>query len=202
MKIKTFLNIFLIITLFQYTAITHAQVTYTESDYALLPPYCKPRLNMRDTDQATIKRWKSNLGPMWIHIHHYCWGINSLNKAQAMFGGDRSQKNQRKRLLQSVIPNMNYVIDRAPPNFVLLPEFHFKKGEALIELERQTEGMQEFYKSIQINPKYSRAYKSISKNYKKNGMNKEALEIIQQGLKHNPKSKSLNRQLKKLQKTK
>jgi hypothetical protein len=72
-------------------------------------------------------------GPTFHAMHHYCWGLMRTNRALML----TRTRAGRERYLQEAIWDSNCVIQRAPANFVLLPEILTKKGEHLIRLQRR-----------------------------------------------------------------
>lgn len=59
--------------------------------------------------------WGQRLGcESFLHIHHYCYGLNFMNKAR--FESDPKDK---KYYLDNAINNFDYVITRWNPQFQL-----------------------------------------------------------------------------------
>src|SRR5450755_259053 len=53
---------------------------YDSREMAMLPPFCMYTMLIRDkvpggTDNAKTAAWQATLGPTFIHLHHYCWGL-------------------------------------------------------------------------------------------------------------------------------
>ncbi len=172
----------------------------TESEFAKLPPICKARMQetkaRRKDNNSNYYLWRKRLGSDFIHVHHYCAGLNILNKSW----GVTDSKN-RDSMLKSAIGEISYTQKHTSPKFFLQSEMAFSKGSILILLNNSVAAHKEFRKGIQLNPKYSRNYSALSDLYKKQGNIEEARYILEQGLTYSPKSKGLNRRLKKLDKT-
>ncbi len=162
----------------------------TDADFALLPKYCSARSGRPNSNPD---KWKRFIGPMYNHIHHYCSGLDKINKTYR-----ESHPEMRKRLLNRALGGINYVLERAQPTFILLPEIHTKKGQVLVQLKRYGDAVIEYNSAIRIKHDYVRAYVSLSDLYVKLKKRDSAIEVLQRGLKHKPKSKSLLRRLSKL----
>ena len=103
---------------------------YDSREVSLLPRFCVNALEFRDrvpggNNPEEIKRWFSVIGPTFSHMHHYCWGLMETNRAILQ----ACTKDSRRSLLGSALEEFDYVIKRAPADFVLLPEILTKKGE-------------------------------------------------------------------------
>ena len=54
----------------------------SEAEFALLPPYCKARMGPGkglNVPESEVAKWKQVLGPGFIHVHHFCAGLNTMN---------------------------------------------------------------------------------------------------------------------------
>ncbi len=97
--------------------------TYESSQVNMLPVYCKYTQVFRErvpggNNRAEIERWTTSMGSTFNHMHHYCWGLMASNRA-AFFSNTRED---RMRNLNGTLGEFDYVIQRAPPDFSLLPE--------------------------------------------------------------------------------
>ena len=177
------------------TISTHTQflIAYpkTDSDFALLPPYCKVRFG--DKTSAAYKNWRRKMGREWNEVHHYCAGIDYLNKAKMAL-----DKKTRTLMFNKALHDLSYIQERTSSKFILQPEIATQKGRAYLGLNQDGAALQEFYKAIKINPKYTPAYSELSDYYSEKNEPEEAKKILEQGLRHKPKSKSLKRRLDKL----
>lgn len=93
-----------------------------------LPDYCQARFA---GDEGVVKEWSRRLGvKQWLHIHHFCIGINQVNRASLT-----QNKRLRAYLLQSASSQFGYVLARWPPDFVLTIEAQDRKSEAEFMLQ-------------------------------------------------------------------
>jgi hypothetical protein len=52
----------------------------TPAEMTMLPPECAARIG---GDEATRQLWAQRLGPdNFLHLHHYCFGLNYNNRAR------------------------------------------------------------------------------------------------------------------------
>lgn len=178
----------------------------TPRELELLPAYCRHVGGLRDqfpggTDPAQIERWASIMGPesagrgsMLMHMHHYCSGLIHTNYAK-LFARNAQERSQR--LLQS-IGEFDYVIDRAPETFALLPEILTKKGENLFKLGQASAATAELQRAMKLKPDYWPPYAALSDYYQHAGNPKMARELLQQGLSASPDAAALKRRLAEL----
>jgi len=169
----------------------------TDEDYAVLPPYCKYAQAAPLQGDPGAKIWRDRLGDGYSHVHHYCWGLFNSIKAQT-----NPDKNDRTFTLDYAIKDMQYVQKNAPPQFVLQPRISYDIGQIREELGDNAGAMEAYYQSIKLNPKLPRPYAALSDLFKKQNNTKEALAILEQGLKYKPKSKVLLKRLALLSKEK
>ena len=172
---------------------------FTEQELRTLPPYCRAQRYIRRTrnlqvPEAEIAKWENALGHDYMHLHHYCWALNSLNR------GQRATNEQlRHRYFDNAVRNMEYVQDAADPAFVLMPEISVKKGFALRLMGQDAAASREFLLAIRLRPDYSPAYAALSDYYKDLGELEEARQVLEDGLTKAPKSTTLKRKLEELE---
>jgi len=183
-------GLFLLVAVLLSTTEVEARAS-SSADFAALPKYCYARMRGSEAEKQV---WKSRFGHgSYIHLHHYCHGLDNLNKANRS-----ADRKVRELMLTKAIKQFNYIGKHAPQSFVLMPENYYNRGKAMKRLKDISGALESFYKSIQLNKRYTRSYAAISDIYADSGNKADALKIIQQGLKVVPKSKALNRRLKEL----
>lgn len=181
-----------------------AVTAYDPRDLALLPPYCKYTQDFRDkvprgaAADDELARWRAVLGPTYNHMHHYCWGLMKANRGALMARSDLA----RRHYLSDAVTEFDYVIERAPADFVLLPEILSRKGESLVRLGRGSEAIVSFERAIQIKPDYWPPYAHASDLFKDLGDNAKARELLERGIASAPDSSALKRRLTDLQQAK
>lgn len=168
-------------------------------EVAMLPAYCKHGFYFRDkvpggNDSHAIQGWIAVMGPTFNHIHHYCFGLMKTNRAVLL----ARSENVRVSYLNDSLREFDYVLERAAPGFVLLPEIHTKKAENLIRLGKGPLGVEELDRAIEAKPDYWPAYAQMADYYKDSGQKSKAREALQRGLAAAPNTPALLRRLAEL----
>lgn len=166
--------------------------TPTEQEMAALPTFCKVKFREK-TDSPAWRQWAAGLGPDFIHVHHYCAGLNFLNRSY------RSRTLQERNYnLSSARNNMQYMIDHAAPSFALMPEVYYSLG-IISQLEGRTgESILNLRKAVELRPSMISSWQALADRYLAIQDRAQALQAITEGLRHNPDSQSLQRRYKEL----
>lgn len=184
---------------------------YDSREVSMLPPYCRYTQSFRDrvpggNNRSEIERWRVTMGlrgdsrgaaekePIFEAMHHYCWALMKTNRAMLL----ARSKQIKDFYLGDSINDLNYVIERAPQSFVLLPEILTKKGENLIRLDKASAGIVELQHAIELKPDYWPPYAAMSDYYKRAGNTAKARELLEKALSFSPDSKGLKRRLAEL----
>jgi tetratricopeptide (TPR) repeat protein len=174
-------------------------MSFDAREVALLPEYCKYTQTYREhvpggRDPARIAHWYEVMGPPFHTMHHYCNGLIRTNRAMLL----ARTRQVRKYYLESSIGEFDYVLQRAPADFVMLPEIYTKKGENLLRLGMIGEGLNALERAIELKPDYWPPYAVLGDHFKQTGERAEALEWIKKGLAASPGSEPLQRRLAEL----
>lgn len=169
---------------------------YDAREIALLPRYCIYTQLFRDNvpggnNADEIKRWALIMGESFSNMHHYCWGLMYTNRALLL----AHSQQLRAHYLGSGVREYDYVIIRAQPGFMLLPEILTKKGENLIRLDKGQEAMWEFERATTLKPDYWPPYAAMSDYYRKIGDLAKAREWLETGLSVTPDVNALKRRM-------
>ena len=135
------------------------------------------------------------MGVTFRHMHHYCSGLILTNRA--LFLSRTPQ--DRAFYLNTSIVEFDYVIERAPQDFILLPEILTKKGENLIRLGRAHLGIVELQRAIDLKPDYWPPYVQLSDYHKGTGDFQKAREYLEKALSHSPNANGLKSRLTELE---
>ena len=171
-------------------------------EIAMLPGYCKYTQTYRGkipggNNPAEIERWTEVMGDIFNAMHHYCNGLMRTNRALLL-----AREPQVKRFnLSASINEFDYVIDRAPQDFSLLPEILTKKGENLLRLGNKR-GIESLQRAIELNKTYWPPYAALADYYKQAGLPGDARQVLERGLAAAPGSKALTRRLNDLKSAK
>ena len=158
-----------------------------DSELGSLPEYCQIKLRQKPGD-AGYDTWLGILGPDYIHTHHYCAGLNFINRHyRARTAYDR------KYYLTASLGEFGYMIKHASQTYSLMPDVYMNRAIALSKLGSDGEAIVDFQKAIQLNPKLPRAYAMVGDYYAERKLKDKALAAVAEGLKQVPESKMLQR---------
>ncbi len=164
----------------------------TDSEMASLPPYCKARMKSGQ-GSPEYKMWEGTLGKDFVHTHHYCAGVNFINRYY------RSRSPQDKRFnLNNAQNNLQYMVANADPGYSLMPDVYLNLGVVYSLTNQTAQAITHFNKAIELNPRQPKAYNALSDYYTKTKQSAKALEIVTTGLRYNPDTKSLQRRYTEL----
>jgi tetratricopeptide (TPR) repeat protein len=169
----------------------------TREDFSLLPPFCLAQMKPEWSPPGAPKLWQRRIKGFG-HLHHFCGGLHSLRLAQNILVTNNEEKQAKIGLLGAVLTNFKYYENNTDPNDKLLPHLYASTAEALFALGRPGEAAGYLAKAIEKNKKFTKAYSMLADYYIKTGNKKSANEILQEGLKHSPKSKILQKELNAL----
>lgn len=163
----------------------------TRQEYQVLPAYCR---NQGLVSQSLYKPdneagWRQALGPDYRNIHHVCWGLVQVMRAHKY--GLTSQ--QGRGQLSAAIADYNYTLERSPEGSFLRPEMLTRMGEAYVGLRDYSNAESVFKQALAEKPDHEPAYIWWAHFLMKNGKSRQALEVAEEGKKHIPNSKSLNK---------
>lgn len=172
----------------------HARLPWvpTDAEMTSLPPYCKAKMK---TPQGSpeYNAWEATLGKDFLHTHHYCAGINFINR----YYGARTQMDKRGTLHEAET-NLQYMVTHAEPTYSLMPDVYLNLGVVYSLSGQPARAITHFNKAIELNPRLPRAYTGLADYYLKSKQSAKALEIVTEGLRHNPETRSLQRRYKEL----
>jgi tetratricopeptide (TPR) repeat protein len=165
-------------------------------EVAMIPRYCIHTQIFRDkvpggSDAAAIAAWTQQLRPVFHDMHHYCFGLMKTNRAVLLTRDPTS----RQFYLNDAIVEFNYVIERAPADFILLPEILTKKADNLVLLKKGPLAVFEFERAIEAKADYWPPYAHLSDYLVAEGDKKKARETLEAGLAKVPDAQALRRRL-------
>lgn len=152
-----------------------------------MPPYCQVKWNFPPTSPEW-KSWRDQIGSNYIDVHHFCAGLNFMNR----YWGSRNARD-RGFYLQSALNNFNYMAKAEKPDFALRAELYSHRGEVLRLMGRPGEAVNDYNKALSINPKMVKPYLQLADLNVAGKSPARALEAITQGLRHVPDSTALQR---------
>jgi|GEM_PF-983932 len=163
----------------------------SEDETRRMPAYCHVKMFEDGTPAAGA--WYRDYPDGFSHIHHFCYGMGFLNRSFAPMSA-----HDKTSLLNAAVGQMEYVIGHAGPNFKLLADVFYYRGQALDLLGRTSESVDNLNSSLRIDPESPRAYVLLSRVLEKASQKDTALETATEGLRHAPQSKGLQRRYTEL----
>jgi tetratricopeptide (TPR) repeat protein len=163
----------------------------TDAEVNSLPPFCAARY--KGSESPEYKLWERSLGPDFQHTHHYCDGLNLLNRYY------RSRSEQSKRFnLGSALGNFDYMVSHANPGYSLMPDVYLNRGVTYSLMKNAAKAVTDMNKALEMNPQLVKAYNVLADYYVGIKQERKALEIVSTGLQHNPGMKGLQRRYRDL----
>lgn len=157
-----------------------------------LPDYCAVKFNST-MDAPDWKLWREQLGPNYIDMHHYCAGLNFLNRYYVA-----QSKADKSGMLVAAKRNFDYMMRAAKPDFSLRADIYLHRGRTLKLMGQQGTAISDFQQALTINPKLTKAYLELMSSYVANNQKQKALETAIAGLKQLPNTTSLQRRYREL----
>jgi tetratricopeptide (TPR) repeat protein len=162
----------------------------TAQEIRFLPPYCvtkwkidtgSPELNAED-----VKKWQDIFGDAFISMHHYCFGLNFLNRL------DRGLV-EKDVLLGLALGDFQYMETHTPDwnNNVLRPDVEYNVGLVLYKMDNIPQAIEQLIIVVKIKPDFERAYLLLSFCYRRLGDLANAANTLRVGLTRVPHSRAL-----------
>lgn len=158
----------------------------TPAEMPQLPVYCIARFAGNASPDYRV--WEARLGPGFLHLHHYCAGLNYLNRYRLLL-----RDPQRGYYLSRIIPEMQYSFEHVGSSFPLMGEMHVNRGRAYALQKNFVAAVEDFNRAIKANPKNGYAYLELSRLQEVSGLRKEALDTVTRGMKHDPSNAALRK---------
>lgn len=159
----------------------------TDAEMTRLPVYCQVKFNA-PPQSPEWKGWRDRIGTNYIDLHHFCAGINFVNR----YWGARNARD-RGFYLQNAMNNFDYMVKAEKPDFTLSAELYSHRGEVFRLMRRPAEAVREFNRALSIDPRFVKPYLQLAELNMAGKTPARALEIITEGLRHVPDSRALQR---------
>ncbi len=156
----------------------------TPAEMPSLPPYCAAKWN----GGPEAARWKAEYGPDYMHVHHYCVGLNSLSRYYRS-----ADPKKKEEYLRTAMAQWDYMLSHAKPSSHHYWNYYFQKGSTLLLMRRSAEAIKEFQSALAHKPDASEVYLKLADIYKGQNKPKDALEIIAEALRRAPDVKILQK---------
>jgi tetratricopeptide (TPR) repeat protein len=192
------------ISMFLFGMLIHTAVAmasdFTREDVLQLPEYCQARVagvlgvQVPASRVDRVQHWKNLFGHDFTMMNHYCYGLIYANRANR----SRADRNKYKFDLERAADNFEYTFSHVSKQWYYMPQAYVDYGKVLEQLGRKPEAAQQYLQATILKPTYVRAYVALSMFYERQGNAAAAREVLEDGLKHAPDSRSLKRRLAKL----
>ena len=114
------LGLFIVMQVYTLPALAIGSFKPSKQQLAMLPPYCGPRAETwgNDASRPEVAHWIRMFGGKnWIHMHHYCFMLLSVNMANSSF-----DRNERRGAYKRAMNELAYMEKSVSPDFILWPE--------------------------------------------------------------------------------
>lgn len=167
----------------------------TDGEIALLPSFCIDTMGFKYGDASSntspkAKYWVGLMGRDFWHMHHYCWALVSIRRADS--AGRPAQ--ERRAYRESAVNDLGYVLQNSKPGFVMLPEVLVILGNVYLSLGNVGAADGAYVNARQLKPDYWPAYSEWVAYLVKSGLKPQAKQLARTGLEHVPDSKVLQDQ--------
>jgi hypothetical protein len=170
----------------------------TPGELALTPPFCQDVQTMNGWSKARPSprtgQWIGLMGDTFWAMHHYCWALVGLHRAQAAGVPPLT----RKWLVKNAVDDYQFVIRNSTPDFVMLPEVFTRMGEAQLLMGEAGSAYGSFVRAREIKPDYWPPYVRWAEVLIKLNKKGEAKKLLEEGLRYSPNSKPLLEQYRLL----
>ena len=130
---------------------------------------------------------------MWA-MHHYCVALVHMMRAEKL----TTPKRSRDYHWSEVISEIDYVVQRAEPNFVLLPELYKNRARALFKLGKIVEGEEMCRRALSAKPDYWPAYIEWADALVQAGRSADARKVLEEGLQRSSDPRPIRARLAEL----
>lgn len=180
----------------------------TMGDLALTHPICFHVQAIPITGWTRLARespqsayWNAKIGGtdmLWA-MHHYCWALIHLRRAE----GSVVSHEVRKYLREVAISDFYYVVRFAqrlpnPSSFLMLPEMFHRIGDTEALLGNTAKAIVAFEQARAVKPDYWPPYLGHAQLLDKVGLRKNALRILERGLQIMPAEPNLSAAFKRM----
>lgn len=169
--------------------------TWSDTDFALYPPYCRAKLG-EAKDLEVI--WKQKLGPAnFLHIHHFCFGLKALNMGYASY----KDVPKRRSLAKDAVGNFNYILNHTQKDFFMRADALVGVGRAYMLVQQYDEAQDMFEDAIKFNPATVDAWIALSDLQYQTGKKEEALATLEKALESAGEHKKITLRIEDLKKS-
>jgi tetratricopeptide (TPR) repeat protein len=149
-------------------------------EVGVLPEYCRHTITFSPTfgSKEGTRFWLQELGEPFKAMHHYCWALIALNRANRF----SATPQEKRHNYSSAASDIEFVLRYANDEFVLMPEILTRRAEALIKLEEFRGAERDLGRAIQIKADYWPAYAALAQSFQAQGNVARAIRVLEEGI--------------------
>lgn len=166
----------------------------TWGELQLLPEYCRDANGIVWGDASfnpspNAGRWVAMMGEDFWHIHHYCYALANLRRAEL-----ETNPTKKRFVLGRVLGDYVYMIKNASPSLIVMPEILVRTGDVHRQLGNTGDALMAYQSAMDIKRDYWPAYSRAATIFAEAKSKARVLEILERGLIQVPGSKELQQQ--------
>ncbi len=177
----------MLLTVWSGRALAELPWTPTEDEFRSLPQYCKVKMTQPESSPEW-QQWHQTLGKDFLHVHHYCAGMNFAARSYRL-----PDEKDRIYFRKKAFTNFQYMFEHADATFSLMPDIYMSRGRLYMSGSDATLAMADFKKAAELRPDMASAYLAQADWLVKFKKPDQALVVVTEGLRHAPDSKSLQK---------
>lgn len=158
----------------------------TDNEIAALPALCAVKLRQANTPQE--KPYATKYGVNWLHMHHYCFALNFLNR-----GRMSGNQNDIRASLDTASREFGYVLTHVEKTFWMRPQISVEAGRVSMRMKDSASAGRLFLDAVAQDPAYEPAYQGLIEVYRQTGNKAGVLDLATSGLRYLPNSAMLQK---------
>jgi tetratricopeptide (TPR) repeat protein len=169
----------------------------TPSEFKAWPDYCKTRYvrvpggesspYVRLVSQEMIRKAQAQLGDSWFHVHHACYSMFLISRAERQRGRNTALWIENLNL---ALAESNYAVLRIPPTNPVHWKMLTIQARILYERGNKAQGIDALKQIVRKQPDLADSYAVLGNFLYKDGKLDEARDVLQTGLEKVPKPTS------------
>lgn len=165
----------------------------TEPEVKQLPNYCMVKSREMKGDKGARSEGMALMGPQYSNVHHYCFGLNYLNRYYRNIGSRDAGS-----YLSFAITELTYMVEHMVPNSSIGAEIFLNRGIAYSLAKNDVKAMSDLQSALSLDPKLARAYIALADQFAKLENRDKALDVVTEGLRYLPDNRALKRRYDEL----
>jgi hypothetical protein len=181
----------------QSPALALQSFTVTREELTMMPPYCTAMYgDLVGLPSSQVSQLRKIVPPDCPALHHYCDGLKAMIRVDRNRAESGHWLHEAVGAFGSVAADWEHRGQTCP----VRSEAYTNLGTALLRQDKTSAGkaVMNFNKALELQKDYLPAYYALSDVYLDMGKKKEALGVVEEGLKYVPDSKGLLRRFREL----